>query len=85
MGDADAPIRPGDRVGLGRCHGVVLRVQSPRRMLRAHGRADHPGLCLVRWDGGGEHWYLPEHLAVSEPAPRGLARIRKALRRPRPG
>jgi len=83
MGDA-APIRPGARVGLGRCRGVVLRVQSPPRMLRVHGRADHPGLYLVRWDGGGEHWYLAEHLTVDEPAPRALDRVRKALRRLRP-
>lgn len=85
MGDAEAPpIRAGDRVQLGHIVGTVLRVQSPRRMLRVHGRADHPGLCLVKWDkdgSGGEHWYEAIHLTVVRPAPGRLDRIRGGLRR----
>jgi len=89
MGGEVSPVRAGDRVQLGPIAGTVLRVQSPRRMLRVHGRADHPGLCLVRWDKDGAkhagHWYEATVLTVVESAPRALDSVRKALRRLRPG
>jgi len=74
-------IRSGDRVRLDsstQIFGTVLQTQSPRCMLKVHGKADHPGLCLVKWDNkGGEHWYEPVHLVVVEPAIGKIARIAK--------
>jgi len=85
MGGEVSPVRAGDRVQLGSIAGIVLRVQSPRRMLRVHGRADHPGLCLVRWDKDGAkhagHWYEATVLTVVESVPSAMDRVRNGLRR----
>lgn len=75
MGNSTTAIRLGNKVRLSGEHlGIVLRVQSPRRMQRVHGAANHPGLCQVKWGSGPStsgdaDWYEATHLTVVVPAP----------------